>query len=254
MRPRRRRRDRTDRGGVRRPRAAVRLGVGDEARDRGRRARRRRGGDRRPRRARRARRARPCGTCSRTPPGLPFEGDEPLAPPGSAAHLLEHRLRRARRARRRRAPRCRSPTTSTHVWGFPLARLARPTASRRRSTQLLEVARELLEPSRLAAETLDEARTVQFPGLDGVLPGFGRLEPNDWGLGLELRDAKRAALDGRAQLAADVRPLRPQRRRSSGSTPRPALALALPHRPRLRRLGEGGLAAALRRSPSRLAR
>jgi CubicO group peptidase (beta-lactamase class C family) len=31
---------------------------------------------------------------------------------------------------------------------------------------------------------------VQFPGLVGVLPGFGRQEPNDWGLGFELRDAK----------------------------------------------------------------
>jgi CubicO group peptidase (beta-lactamase class C family) len=31
---------------------------------------------------------------------------------------------------------------------------------------------------------------VQFPGLDGVVPGFGRQQPNDWGLGFELRDAK----------------------------------------------------------------
>ncbi len=31
---------------------------------------------------------------------------------------------------------------------------------------------------------------MQFPGLPGVLPGFGRQDPNDWGLGLELRDAK----------------------------------------------------------------
>jgi CubicO group peptidase (beta-lactamase class C family) len=31
---------------------------------------------------------------------------------------------------------------------------------------------------------------VQFPGLDGVLPGFGRQEPNDWGLTFELRDHK----------------------------------------------------------------
>ena len=39
-------------------------------------------------------------------------------------------------------------------------------------------------------ETLAEATTVQFPGLVGVLPGFGRQEPNDWGLGFELRDRK----------------------------------------------------------------
>jgi CubicO group peptidase (beta-lactamase class C family) len=55
---------------------------------------------------------------------------------------------------------------------------------------LLAVARELRAPTRVARETLDEARAVQFPGLVGVVPGFGRQEPNDWGLGLELRDGK----------------------------------------------------------------
>jgi CubicO group peptidase (beta-lactamase class C family) len=55
---------------------------------------------------------------------------------------------------------------------------------------LLLVGRELLAPTLLAPETLAEATAVQFPGLDGVLPGFGRMSPNDWGLGIELRDAK----------------------------------------------------------------
>lgn len=55
----------------------------------------------------------------------------------------------------------------------------------------LAVARELRVPERLAPETLAEAVTVQFPGLSGVLPGFGRQDPNDWGLGVELRDGKR---------------------------------------------------------------
>jgi CubicO group peptidase (beta-lactamase class C family) len=55
---------------------------------------------------------------------------------------------------------------------------------------LLEVARELREPHRIAPETLAEATEVQFRGLGGVLPGFGRQEPNDWGLGFELRDGK----------------------------------------------------------------
>jgi CubicO group peptidase (beta-lactamase class C family) len=50
--------------------------------------------------------------------------------------------------------------------------------------------RELLAATVVAPETLREATTVQFPGLVGVLPGFGRMEPNDWGLGFELRDAK----------------------------------------------------------------
>ncbi len=53
------------------------------------------------------------------------------------------------------------------------------------------LAAELLAPRLVAPETLREATTVQFPGLVGVLPGFGRQEPNDWGLGFELRDGKR---------------------------------------------------------------
>lgn len=56
---------------------------------------------------------------------------------------------------------------------------------------LAGVARELLAPRLVAVETLVEATTVHFPGLVGVLPGYGRMEPNDWGLGFELRDAKR---------------------------------------------------------------
>ena len=55
---------------------------------------------------------------------------------------------------------------------------------------LLKLARELLAPTLVASETLDEATSVQFPGLAGVLPGFGRIEPNDWGLAFELRDDK----------------------------------------------------------------
>jgi CubicO group peptidase (beta-lactamase class C family) len=55
---------------------------------------------------------------------------------------------------------------------------------------LAVLARILLVGGGVAPETLAEATTVQFPGLVGVLPGFGRMEPNDWGLGFELRDGK----------------------------------------------------------------
>jgi CubicO group peptidase (beta-lactamase class C family) len=57
-------------------------------------------------------------------------------------------------------------------------------------SDLLRFGREALAPTLIAAETLAEATSVQFPGLVGVLPGFGRQTPNDWGLGFELRDAK----------------------------------------------------------------
>src|SRR5579884_2228134 len=55
---------------------------------------------------------------------------------------------------------------------------------------LLALGCECLAPTLVAQETLDEATTVQFPGLAGVLPSFGRQEPNDWGLTFELRDRK----------------------------------------------------------------
>ncbi len=56
---------------------------------------------------------------------------------------------------------------------------------------LLALGAELLTPRIVSPQTLAAAVTVAFPGLGGVLPGFGRQEPNDWGLGFELRDAKR---------------------------------------------------------------
>jgi CubicO group peptidase (beta-lactamase class C family) len=55
---------------------------------------------------------------------------------------------------------------------------------------LLRVAEECLAPTIVAPETLDEATSVQFPGLGGVIPEMGRFDPNDWGLGFELRDRK----------------------------------------------------------------
>jgi CubicO group peptidase (beta-lactamase class C family) len=50
---------------------------------------------------------------------------------------------------------------------------------------------ELRSPRLLAPETLASAVSVQFPGLNGVLPGFGSQRPLDWGLGFELRGTKR---------------------------------------------------------------
>ncbi|MDQ1744423.1 MAG: hypothetical protein QOE23_2762 [Pseudonocardiales bacterium] len=50
---------------------------------------------------------------------------------------------------------------------------------------------ELLNPTGLLhVDTLNDARSVQFPGLLGVLPGYGGQRPNDWGLGFEIRGDK----------------------------------------------------------------
>jgi CubicO group peptidase (beta-lactamase class C family) len=49
---------------------------------------------------------------------------------------------------------------------------------------------DLLRPATVSQQMHTEATDVQFPGLGGVLPGFGVQRPNDWGLGFEIRDAK----------------------------------------------------------------
>ena len=67
---------------------------------------------------------------------------------------------------------------------------------------LLALGRQFLRPNLIAPETLAEATAVAFPGLSGVLPGFGRMDPNDWGLGFELRDDKRPHWTGSRNSAA----------------------------------------------------
>ncbi|MGA5464584.1 serine hydrolase domain-containing protein [Mycobacterium sp. NPDC050041] len=57
-------------------------------------------------------------------------------------------------------------------------------------SDLVAFAQDLLRPATVSAHMHEEAVTVQFPGLDGVLPGYGRQRPNDWGLGFEIRDGK----------------------------------------------------------------
>jgi CubicO group peptidase (beta-lactamase class C family) len=55
---------------------------------------------------------------------------------------------------------------------------------------LVRFAAELQAPKLLAAGTVAEATSVVFPGLKGVLPGYGHQNPNDWGLGFEIRGTK----------------------------------------------------------------
>lgn len=55
---------------------------------------------------------------------------------------------------------------------------------------LVRFAAELQAPRLIAPPTHAEATRVAFPGLRGVLPGYGMQDPNDWGLGFEIRNAK----------------------------------------------------------------
>ena len=80
---------------------------------------------------------------------------------------------------------------ATHLDGSPATGLVGPL------DDLVRLARELLEPTLVSWVTLRNATTVAFPGLGGVLPGFGRHHPLDWGLGFEVRDAKSPHWTGR---------------------------------------------------------
>ena len=55
---------------------------------------------------------------------------------------------------------------------------------------LVRLLGELFAPRALAPETVAEMRAVHFPGLPGVLPGIGRYDALDWGLGFERNFAK----------------------------------------------------------------
>ena len=63
-------------------------------------------------------------------------------------------------------------------------------------------ARELAAPRLVGADLAAEATSVAFPGLDGVLPGYGRQAPNDFGLGVEVRGRKHPHWTGTANSPA----------------------------------------------------
>ena len=57
-------------------------------------------------------------------------------------------------------------------------------------SDLMNLAVELASPSLVDDDLLAEATRVAFPGLSGVVPGFGRQPNCDWGLGFEIKDSK----------------------------------------------------------------
>jgi CubicO group peptidase (beta-lactamase class C family) len=123
--------------------------------------------------------------------GLPFERGAPIARPGTRRIYSNYGIEVAAAHVEDRAE---MPFVEyfASVWQGTGAVLEGSAGSGVVGTldDLVALAHELQHPARVAQETLDEACTVQFPGLVGVVPGFGRQEPNDWGLGFELRDAK----------------------------------------------------------------
>jgi CubicO group peptidase (beta-lactamase class C family) len=122
--------------------------------------------------------------------GLPFEGAAPVAEPGRrriysnggfrvlGAHLEAHAHMRFESYVR--AAVCEPLAIALDPAGDP------GSGMHASLDDVLAIGLELLRPSILAPETLSEMASVSFPGLSGVLPDWGRFEPLDWGLGVQL--------------------------------------------------------------------
>jgi CubicO group peptidase (beta-lactamase class C family) len=132
--------------------------------------------------------------------GLPFEGAEPIAPPGRRRIYSNEGFRLVAEYLAARAEMSFADYVREAVC-VPLELQLDPTghpgAGMHGSlADVLALAREFLRPTLIAPETLDEMTSVQFPGLDGVLPDFGRFTPLDWGLGVELKGTKQPHWSG----------------------------------------------------------
>lgn len=127
--------------------------------------------------------------------GLPFEGAVPAAPPGRrriysntgievAADHLTFAAGMPFNDYLRGAVLEPLGMTGTVLSGSPAHGANGPLAD------LLALAAELLSPSLVSPATVAQATSVAWPGLAGVVPGFGRYDPCDWGLGPEVRSHK----------------------------------------------------------------
>jgi CubicO group peptidase (beta-lactamase class C family) len=122
--------------------------------------------------------------------GLPFEGETPIAPPGrrriysnEGFRVLGARL--AERAEMTFADYVRAAVCEP--LGIGLDPEGDPGSGMQASLHdVLTFAAELLTPRLVTDETAAEMTSVQFPGLSGVLPDWGRFDPLDWGLGVQL--------------------------------------------------------------------
>jgi CubicO group peptidase (beta-lactamase class C family) len=132
--------------------------------------------------------------------GLPFHGTKPIARPGTRriysnegfGVLGEHVATRAEMpfADYVRGAVCEPLGLELDPEGHPGADM------RANLDDVLALGRELLAPTLVAPETHAEMVAVQFPGLAGLLPDFGRFSPLDWGLGVELKTTKQGHWTG----------------------------------------------------------
>jgi CubicO group peptidase (beta-lactamase class C family) len=138
--------------------------------------------------------------------GLPFEGTAPIAAPGRRRIYSNEGFRVLGGQLETRAEMPFSDYVQAAICeplGVGLDPRGDPGSGMHASLDdLLALGRELLAPTVVAAETRDEMTSIQFPGLAGVLPDFGRFDPLDWGLGVQLNSSGPSWLGARTSSSA----------------------------------------------------
>lgn len=127
--------------------------------------------------------------------GLPFERKGPLGPVGRRRIYSNVGIDEAAAHVERKVGMPFAAWVSKTVFtplGMDSAQLyGRPCKDMRGTAKdLAEFARALLNGLLLRPETFHTATTPVFPELSGVLPGYGRQDPNPFGLGFEIRARK----------------------------------------------------------------
>ena len=127
--------------------------------------------------------------------GLPFDGPAPIAAPGSKRVYSNTGIELAAAHVERAVGMPFAQWLGEKVLdplGMDTAELAGSPAHAMRgaAVDLAELARGVLNRALLSAELFEQATHVVFPGLPGVVPGYGRHKNCDWGLGFEIRDHK----------------------------------------------------------------
>ena len=127
--------------------------------------------------------------------GYPFEGAAPIAPPGRRRTYSNTGIEMAAQALADAA----AMPFEQYMREAVLEPLGMQHTTLRGSpahgvystlSDLLAFVHELRTPRLLSSDGAAAFRTVQFPGLPGVLPGVGTFAECDWGLGTEVRGTK----------------------------------------------------------------
>ena len=125
--------------------------------------------------------------------GLPLDATTPVAVPGERRIYSNAGIEIAvGHAAAGRAPATWMDRTVLHPLGLGSTALSGSPASGATGSvgDLCLVAGEILMPALVDEAVANSMREVAFPGLVGVLPGFGRQTPCDWGLGIEVKGSK----------------------------------------------------------------